>query len=357
MKLFEHPDFEQAILRAAEHFRGRGLRPAIIEKDYYVTEALRIIADAAGDKVIFKGGTSLSKGWNLIGGSPRTSTSSSIRSPSSRRSGSGHRPRTQAAARRGRAASRPDVHARPRARPSAASVAATGSPTCSASAAPARSPTACCSKREPPAAASRRAPSSLRSYLAQFLQETGQSLGRGRRGAVSRCGCCTFDAPSSRRCSPSTARSNCSSATAADRILRPALLRPLPARGPARSARDAAIRRVRRDQGRLRPDQPRAFPQELLPSGRHELRPERRAVSAAGTGGHHRTRVRAAMPNALLRRFPVLDRGAGPVRRTRQLAVTRPLTEAWLSRSFRHSLYLYLCAACSRRVRWPPQAA
>jgi hypothetical protein len=31
-----------------------------------VTEALRAIAGAAGDKVIFKGGTSLSKGWNLI---------------------------------------------------------------------------------------------------------------------------------------------------------------------------------------------------------------------------------------------------------------------------------------------------
>lgn len=66
MKLFEHPDFEQLILRATEHFRGRGLRPAIIEKDYYVTEALRMIALTAGDKVIFKGGTSLSKGWNLI---------------------------------------------------------------------------------------------------------------------------------------------------------------------------------------------------------------------------------------------------------------------------------------------------
>ncbi len=66
MRLFEHPDFEQAVIRAAEHFRARGLREAIIEKDYYVTEALRIIAQAAGDKVIFKGGTSLSKGWNLI---------------------------------------------------------------------------------------------------------------------------------------------------------------------------------------------------------------------------------------------------------------------------------------------------
>ena len=66
VKLFEHLDFEQAVIKAAEHFRGRGLRPAIIEKDYYVTEALRIIAAVAGDKVIFKGGTSLSKGWNLI---------------------------------------------------------------------------------------------------------------------------------------------------------------------------------------------------------------------------------------------------------------------------------------------------
>ncbi len=66
MRLIEHTDFEQAILQAAEHFRDRGLRPAIIEKDYYVTEALRAVAGVAGDKIIFKGGTSLSKGWNLI---------------------------------------------------------------------------------------------------------------------------------------------------------------------------------------------------------------------------------------------------------------------------------------------------
>ncbi len=66
MRLFEHPDFEQAVIRAADHFRPRGLREAIIEKDYYVTEALRIIEHAAGPQVIFKGGTSLSKGWGLI---------------------------------------------------------------------------------------------------------------------------------------------------------------------------------------------------------------------------------------------------------------------------------------------------
>jgi hypothetical protein len=66
LRLFEHPDFEQAILQATEHFRERKLRPAIIEKDYYVTEALRVIAATSGNKVIFKGGTSLAKGWNLI---------------------------------------------------------------------------------------------------------------------------------------------------------------------------------------------------------------------------------------------------------------------------------------------------
>ncbi len=36
------------------------------KSDYYVTEALRCIAQAAPGKIIFKGGTSLSKGWNLI---------------------------------------------------------------------------------------------------------------------------------------------------------------------------------------------------------------------------------------------------------------------------------------------------
>ncbi|MGD0045354.1 MAG: hypothetical protein ABSE84_34010 [Isosphaeraceae bacterium] len=46
MRLFEHPDFDQAVIRAAEHFRPRGLREAIIEKDYFVTEALRIITSS-----------------------------------------------------------------------------------------------------------------------------------------------------------------------------------------------------------------------------------------------------------------------------------------------------------------------
>ena len=52
MRLFVDPDFEQAVIRAAEQFCPRGLRPAIIEKDYCVTEALRAIPRlvTAGDQ-------------------------------------------------------------------------------------------------------------------------------------------------------------------------------------------------------------------------------------------------------------------------------------------------------------------
>lgn len=63
MRLFEHNEFEQAMLRAAEHFR---VSEQFVEKDYYVTEILRVVADRLGDRAMFKGGTSLSKGWGLI---------------------------------------------------------------------------------------------------------------------------------------------------------------------------------------------------------------------------------------------------------------------------------------------------
>lgn len=63
MRLFEHPEFEQAMLRAAEHF---DLSEQFVEKDYYVTEILRIVDERLGEQTIFKGGTSLSKGWGLI---------------------------------------------------------------------------------------------------------------------------------------------------------------------------------------------------------------------------------------------------------------------------------------------------
>ncbi|MBS1868042.1 MAG: nucleotidyl transferase AbiEii/AbiGii toxin family protein [Actinobacteria bacterium] len=46
--------------------QANGLNEQFVEKDYYVTEVLRIVAEAYGAKVIFKGGTSLSKGWALI---------------------------------------------------------------------------------------------------------------------------------------------------------------------------------------------------------------------------------------------------------------------------------------------------
>ena len=52
MRLFEHPDFEQAVLRAAERY---GLSEQFIEKDYYVTEILRIVAHAFGEPRVIRG--------------------------------------------------------------------------------------------------------------------------------------------------------------------------------------------------------------------------------------------------------------------------------------------------------------
>ena len=63
MRLFEHEDFPQAILRTAAEL---GVSEQFVEKDYYVTEILRIVAAELGEKAMFKGGTSLSKGWGLI---------------------------------------------------------------------------------------------------------------------------------------------------------------------------------------------------------------------------------------------------------------------------------------------------
>ena len=42
------------------------MSPALIEKDYWVTEALRVVAASHAEGVVFKGGTSLSKAWGLI---------------------------------------------------------------------------------------------------------------------------------------------------------------------------------------------------------------------------------------------------------------------------------------------------
>lgn len=62
--LFERPDFSDLVNATGDE---NGIRnPSIVEKDYFVTEALRLIARDFGNVVIFKGGTSLSKGWKLI---------------------------------------------------------------------------------------------------------------------------------------------------------------------------------------------------------------------------------------------------------------------------------------------------
>lgn len=66
MRLCESPEFRDAIVIAKDYFNRPGLTEQFIEKDYYVTEALRIIATRWQNKIVFKGGTSLSKGWNSI---------------------------------------------------------------------------------------------------------------------------------------------------------------------------------------------------------------------------------------------------------------------------------------------------
>jgi len=62
-RLCERKDFPDLLSTVADNL---GINPGIVEKDYYVTEALRIIARDFGELVLFKGGTSLSKGWKLI---------------------------------------------------------------------------------------------------------------------------------------------------------------------------------------------------------------------------------------------------------------------------------------------------
>ncbi len=63
MRLCEHPDFQDILIAAAAL---HGVSEQIVEKDYYVTQALRAVAEDLGEWGIFKGGTSLSKGWGLI---------------------------------------------------------------------------------------------------------------------------------------------------------------------------------------------------------------------------------------------------------------------------------------------------
>ena len=59
------PIFEDAIRAAADH---HGLLPHLVRKDYWVTRTLRAVSTdpTYGGQCVFKGGTSLSKGWHLI---------------------------------------------------------------------------------------------------------------------------------------------------------------------------------------------------------------------------------------------------------------------------------------------------
>lgn len=63
MNLYEWSEFEQAVNAAAAPAE---LDQRFVEKDYWVTTILRLVVGELPDKTIFKGGTSLSKGWKLI---------------------------------------------------------------------------------------------------------------------------------------------------------------------------------------------------------------------------------------------------------------------------------------------------
>src|SRR4029077_16691224 len=58
-----HPDFRQLVTLVASE---RRVAEAWIEKDYYLTEVLRIIAQVYPTQSMLKGGTSLTKGWQLL---------------------------------------------------------------------------------------------------------------------------------------------------------------------------------------------------------------------------------------------------------------------------------------------------
>lgn len=61
--LHKRADFEGLLVQVGER---SGAGAALVEKDYWVTEALRAIANQFRDGVVFKGGTSLSKAHALI---------------------------------------------------------------------------------------------------------------------------------------------------------------------------------------------------------------------------------------------------------------------------------------------------
>lgn len=63
--LAKHPDFDVLVRNTAADLK---LLPELVLKDYWVTATLRVLATTPElqGRIIFKGGTSLSKGWHLI---------------------------------------------------------------------------------------------------------------------------------------------------------------------------------------------------------------------------------------------------------------------------------------------------
>lgn len=56
------PEFRDELIGAADHL---GIPVLAVEKDYWVSRALRGMAAAHPDGFIFKGGTSITKGWRI----------------------------------------------------------------------------------------------------------------------------------------------------------------------------------------------------------------------------------------------------------------------------------------------------
>ena len=65
MTLDRHPEFNNLVEITASNLN---ILPGLVLKDYWVTRILRTIATDSelSKNIIFKGGTSLSKGWQLI---------------------------------------------------------------------------------------------------------------------------------------------------------------------------------------------------------------------------------------------------------------------------------------------------
>jgi len=63
VRLAEHSDFKTLIARTSA---DQSLPEPWVEKDYYLTEVLRIVARAYPTEGFLKGGTSLTKGWALL---------------------------------------------------------------------------------------------------------------------------------------------------------------------------------------------------------------------------------------------------------------------------------------------------